>query len=349
VNKGRNIFSGIKNILHSSTLIIPLIAVLFLILIIFILSDTPGRTLYFFFIGPFRNLFNFGNMLNASIPYIFGALGIIIAIKAGHLNLGGEGQVYLGAFITLITALVFDTFGIIGTIVAVTVGVFSAGSISAFSGFFKAKWNTNELITTFLVSCAVIPVIDYFITGPFLDQETSLLSTKKITDNMRLSLILKPSGLSSGIFIALVFVVIVWYFLYKTKTGYEFRMAGHNEMFARYGGIDTKRNTVTALFLSGCLYGFAGSIAVVGTHYSVIKDFSSGLGWSGLTAALIAGFSPSAVIPCAVFLAWINSGARIAMQNTGFTFEVAYIVQAVIFFLSTSSFIKNSFISRRKI
>jgi len=346
VKKDKNIFLRIK-ILFRSALIIPLIAVLFLVLLIFILSDAPARTLYFFFIGPFRNLFNFGNMLNSSVPYIFGALGIIISMKAGHLNLGGEGQVYLGAFITIITALALDTFGISGAVIASAAGVLSAGALSAFSGFCKAKWNANELITTFLLSCAVIPVINYFVTGPFLDPQTSLLSTKKIAENMRLTLILKPSNLSSGFIIAVLFVFIIWFFLGKTKTGYELRMAGHNEMFARYGGINTKRNTVIALFLSGCFYGLAGSAAVIGNHYSVIKEFSAGLGWSGLTTALIAGFSPAAVIPCAVFLAWINSGARIAMQNTGLTFEVAYIVQAVIFFLSTSLLVKNSFNIKR--
>ena len=324
------------------------ISLLVLLLLIFLLSDSPFRTLYFFFLGPFRNIFSFGNMLNAAVPLVFGALGIIIAMKAGSLNLGGEGQVYLGAFTTAIIALALGPFGFMGAVIAALAGAFSAGMLAGLSGFFKAKWNANELITTFLLSCAVIPVINYFVTGPFLDPETSLISTGKIAQNMRLPLILKPSALSAGFYIALVFVLIVHFFLNRTKTGYEFRMAGNNEMFARYGGINTKLNTVLAMTMSGFLYGLAGGIAVLGTHHAVIKEFSAGLGWSGLTAALIAGFSPAAVIPCALFLAWLNSGARIAMQNTGLTFEVAYIVQAVIFFLSTSLLIKNIFTAKGK-
>jgi len=317
-------------------------------LLIFILSDTPIKTLYFFFLGPFRNLYSFGNMLNSAVPLIFGALGIIIAMKAGNLNLGGEGQVYLGAFITTALALSLTRLGVIGAIIAVIAGVLSSASLSAFSGICKAKWKTPEIITTFLLSCAVIPIINYFVTGPFLDPETSLISTKKIAENMRLPLILKPSSLSAGIFIALIFVFLVYFFLYKTKRGYEFRIAGKNEMFARYGGINTRLNTVIAMALSGALYGFAGSIAVLGTHYSVIKEFSAGLGWSGLTVALIASFSPIAVIPCALFLAWTETGARIAMQNTGITYEISYIIQAVIFFLSTSVVVKNIFERKRK-
>jgi simple sugar transport system permease protein len=315
-------------------LLIPVITLLVLIILIFILSDTPIRTIYFFFFGPFRTIFSFGNMLNAAVPLIFGALGIIIAKRAGNLNLGGEGQIYLGAFAALAAALVFNQFGIIGGIIAAITGAASAGVLAGISGFCKSKWKTNELITTFLLSCAIIPVINYCVTGSFLDPETSLISTKKIALNMRLPLILNPSNLNLGIIFAVIFVFVVHYFLNKTKMGYELRMAGHNEMFARFGGINTGINTILALGLSGFLYGLAGSILVLGTHYAVIKDFTTGLGWSGLTVALIANFSPVSVIPCALFLAWINSGARIAMQNTGLTYEITFIIQALLFLLA---------------
>ena len=343
-----------NQIFSAGVFLVPLISILLLILLVFILSDDPARAIYFFFLGPFRNLFSFGNMLNASIPLVFGALAVTVAMKAGSLNLGGEGQVYLGAFITTVTALAVSQlsagqqFGAAGGTIAVISGTLAAGIIAAFSGVFKAKWNTSELITTFLLSCAVIPIVNFMVTGPFLDPETSLISTRKVAENMRLPLILKPSGLNAGIFTALAAVVIIHFFLAKTKPGYEFRMAGNNEVFARYGGINTKLNTIIAMAMSGCLYGLAGSIAVLGTHHAVIKEFSEGLGWSGLTVALIAGFSPVLVIPCAFFIAWINAGARIAMQNTGLTFEIAYIVQAVIFLLSTSLAVRGIFVRGKK-
>jgi simple sugar transport system permease protein len=120
-------------------------------------------------------------------------------------------------------------------------------------------------------------------------------------------------------------------------------MAGNNEIFARYGGVNTKFNTVLAMAMSGGLYGLAGSLAVLGTYHATIKEFSAGLGWNGLAVALIAGFYPPAVIPAALFFAWLGAGARIAMQNTGLTLEVASIVQSLIFFLSTSLLIRNLF------
>jgi len=344
----RIINSSRSLVFSPAVILIPVISLLVLLLLVFALSDTPARTLYFFFIGPFRNLFSFGNMLNSAVPLVFGALGITVAMKAGNLNLGGEGQIYLGAFTATAAAFSLSQSGVMGGILAVILGVLASGAMAAFSGLCKAKWNTSELITTFLLSCAVIPVINYLVTGPFLDPETSLQSTGKIAENMRLHLILKPSALSASAFLAAASVVIVQLFLVKTKLGFEFRMAGSNEMFARYGGINTKLNNVLAMAISGGFYGLAGSLAVFGTHYATVKEFSSGLGWNGLAVALIAGFYPPAVIPAALFFAWIGAGARIAMQNTGLTYEVASIVQAVIFFLSTSLVIRNIFSKRGK-
>ncbi|MDR0302522.1 MAG: ABC transporter permease [Treponema sp.] len=328
--------------------VVSVISLLVLVLLVFILSDTPGRTLYFFFLGPFRNIFSFGNMLNAAIPLIIGALGVTVAMKAGNLNLGGEGQIYFGAFCTIAASLFLSKygigqFGVIAGVLAVTFGFLCSGLLAAFSGFCKAMWNTSELITSFLLSCAVIPVVNYLVCGPFLDPQTSLQSTRKIAENLRLPLVLKPSGLSAGIFIAAAAVIAVQFFLSRTKPGYEIRMTGSNELFARYGGINTKLTTVISMAISGSFYGLAGSMAVMGTYHAVIKEFSAGLGWNGLAVALISGFYPAAVIPAALFFAWIGAGARIAMQNTGLTFEVASIVQAVIFFISTSVVIRKWF------
>jgi len=330
---------------------IPVIALTVLVLLVFFLSEAPFKTIYFFFTGPFRNVYSFGNMLNAATPLIFGALGITVAMKAGSFNLGGEGQIYLGAFISAAFALAllkyqFSQFGIITGIIAVSAGVFASSALAAISGFCKVRWNTNELITSFLASSAVIPVVNYFVTGPFLDPQTSLLSTGKIPVNLCLPFVLKPSNLNGSVFIAILAVLFVSIFLIKTKTGYEFRMAGKNEIFARYGGINTKLNTVLAMAISGGFHGLAGAMLVFGTYHAVIKEFSAGLGWNSLAVALIAGFSPSLILPASLFFAWIGAGARIAMQNTGLTFETSSIVQSVIFLLSTSLVIRN--FSKRK-
>ncbi|MCL2270137.1 MAG: ABC transporter permease [Treponema sp.] len=327
---------------------ITVVALLVLILLAFILSKTPGRTLYFFFFGPFSNVYSFGNMLNSAVPLILGGLGISVAMQTGNLNLGGEGQIYSGAFVATVAALSLGHCGFLGGFIAILAGAFFAGIMAAVSGLCKARWNTNELITSFLLSNAVILMVNYFVNGPFLDPETNLQSTRKIAAELRLPVILPPSNLSAALIIALIVTVMAHVFLYRTKMGYEFRMAGANEIFARYGGINTGLNTVIAMFLSGALHGLAGGLAVFGTYYGTIKEFSAGFGWNSLATALIAGFFPPAVIPASLFFAWISSGAKIAMQNSDITFEVASITQSVIFFLATSLVLRNFFAGKSK-
>jgi simple sugar transport system permease protein len=341
LHPGFAVFSG-------GIILILLISLFVMIVLALLLSKTPGKTLHFFFLGPLRNIYSFGNMLNSAIPLIFGGIGVSIAMKSNNFNLGGEGQIYSGAFIATITAISLSSLGIFGAFTALLAGACFAGAAAGFSGLCKALWNTSELITSFLLSNALVLIVNYFVTGPFLDPETNLQSTRKISESFRLPFILKPSNLSAAFFIAIAAAVLVQLFLTRTRLGYEIRMAGDNETFARYGGINTKVNTILAMFLSGAFYGLAGGLAVFGTYYGTIKEFSSGMGWNGLAVALIARFQPLAVIPASIFFAWIGSGARIAMQNSDITFEVASIVQSVVFFLVTSLILRNIFVVKRR-
>jgi simple sugar transport system permease protein len=123
-------------------------------------------------------------------------------------------------------------------------------------------------------------------------------------------------------------------------------MIGLNPVFARYGGINTDLAVVVSMFFSGALYGVAGGMAVYGTYFSVVKEFSQGLGWNSLAVAFIARSRPALVVPSALFFAWIGSGARLAMQFSDVTHEIASIVQAMVFFLVTSAVLGNLFRGR---
>ncbi len=308
-----------------------------IIILVFLLSQYPLMTLRYFFFGVFQNLFYFGNMINRAIPLMFTGLGITLAMKSSNFNLGGEGQVYAGAFTATVTALALTAMGaFIGTVAALTAAAVTGGVMAGLSGFLKMKWKTNELISSFLLSNAVVLVVNYLITGPFKDPQTNLLATRRIAQEFRFDKILLPSNLSTGIYIALVMVCIVYFYIYKTRSGYEMRMCGQNREFARFGGLNVNTYIVLPMFLSGALHGFGGAVAIFGTYHMGIKEFSAGMGWNGISVALIARLNPLAVIPAALFFAYIESGASIAMLHSDVTFEIASIVQSVIFFLVTA-------------
>jgi len=332
----------------AGSLLIVLIALSAVIALSLILSKNPGKTLGYFFLGPLQSRYYFGNMLNSAIPLIFGGLGVSLAMQSGNFNLGGEGQIYGGALITTLCTIYFAPLGIVGALLALFAGASTAGALAGFSGFLRMKWNTSELITSFLISNAVLLVVNYLIAGPFLDPSTSLIATRKIPETFRLSALLPPSNLSTALFFALVAVITVHIYLYKTKSGYELRMTGLNSRFAKYGGINTKKFIVLPMFLSGFLYGLGGGFAIYGTYFASIKEFSAGMGWNGLAVALIAKNKPSAVIPAALFFAYIEAGARSAMLHSDVTFEIAAIVQSIVFFLISSEVLLTLFEKKRR-
>jgi simple sugar transport system permease protein len=101
------------------------------------------------------------------------------------------------------------------------------------------------------------------------------------------------------------------------------------------------------MFLSGAFFGLGGGMTIFGTYYACMKDFSVGMGWNGLAVALIARYRPAAIIPAALFFAYIESGARNAMMHSDVTFEIASIVQSVVFFLVTSTVLQQIGVKKR--
>ena len=307
------------------------------IILIFILSKEPGRTIYYFFIGPFTNRYYFGNMVNTAIPLIFTGLGISLAFKSSVFNLGGEGQVYSGALIATIVCLALpNTNGYFGAFLALVSAMLVGALLAGLSGLFKMKWDTNELISSFLISNAVILIVNYFITGPLDDPNSYLLTTSTIPSQYHFLKILPPSNLNIGIILAILTAFFTYFLMCHSHWGYEMKMCGLNREFSRYGGINVSNYFVLPMFLSGALHGFAGGVSILGTYHTCIKEFSFGMGWNGIAVALIARNNPIGVLPAAIFFAYLNAGAKTAMLHSDVTFEIAAIIQSVVFYLVTA-------------
>lgn len=314
-----------------------MISFAFVIVLILVLSETPGETIYYFFIGPFTNKYYFGNMLNKAIPLIFTGLGIAVAFKSSTFNLGGEGQTYSGALAATVICLWLPgapgiAGGALALIGAIVLGAFLAG----LSGFFRMRWGTDELISSFLISGAVFLIINYFITGPLDDPANSLLTTKMVGAQYQFMQIFKPSKLDISIFFAALIAVLTYFFMQRTHWGYELRMCGINREFSRYGGINVSKYLLMPMIISGGFHGLAGGVSILGTHYRCLKGVTAGLGWNGIAVALIAKNNPIGVIPAAIFFAYLDAGAKAAMLHTDVTFEIAAIAQSIIFYLVTA-------------
>jgi simple sugar transport system permease protein len=307
------------------------------VLLICLLSRAPLKTIYYFFVGPFTNRYYLGNLLNSAVPLVFTGLGIALAFRSSVFNLGGEGQVYAGGLAATAVCLAFPQgSGYPVGVLAVAAGSFVSAAVAGLSGFFRMKWNADEMISSFLLSAAAIMVVNYFITGPLDDPNNNLLQSYAIGGQYALIKIFPPSRLNVSVAFALLAAVLAHFFLFRSHIGYEMRMCGLNREFSRYGGIDVSRYLVLPMALSGALHGLAGGLAVLGTYGALIKGFSVGMGWNGIAVALIAKNNPLGVLPAAGLFAYLDAGAKAAMLHSDVTFEIAVIAQSFIFYFVTA-------------
>ena len=315
-------------------------------------SSSFWDALALFFLGPFQNAYYFGNMLNASIALVLAGLGASLAFGSRNFNLGGEGQIYLGAIAATAACLALpgsleSTAPFAGTAIAAASGTAAGALLGALSGALKRSLGLDELISSFLVSAAVVRVGDFLITGPLMDASSSLLATAAVPAAYRLAKIYPPSSLSTGCFLALGAALAMQLVARRTRFGFELRLCGKNREFARYVGVDTGAYDFWPMTLAGALHGLAGAAMILGTYHRAVKGFSAGVGWSAIAVALVAGESPLAVVPAGLLFAYLEAGAKAVMIGADVSSELVAVVQSVVFFLVTAGALRGLFAPRR--
>jgi simple sugar transport system permease protein len=316
-------------------------AVLVTMILMFVNSPNPARTIRAFFIGPWSSPWFLGNTLDGITLLLTASLGAAFAFRGGTFNLGGEGQIYLGGLAASVVLLAGSAASLPAPflLLSAAIAAMITGSlIAGFSGLLKKRLGMNELISTFLFSSALIPVADYLIAGPLRDSSGNLLALPAFSGDLLLTHILPPSNLSVSFFCALLLVTAGHVFINRTYLGYQFRISGAVPDFARFGGMNPEKVWIPALIASGALSSLAGFFAVAGTYGRCHAGFSGGLGWSAIAVALIAGNRPLALLPAALVFGWLKSGSDSALLAAGLNLETSSFIQAAVLLFATVKF-----------
>src|SRR5574344_566253 len=303
-----------------------------------------------FFTSSFSSIYNFGSFLNNACLLMIAGTGASFAIKSGHLNLGGEGQIYLGGYIAAI--ILTSSWNAPAFVVFTTALVTSMAAgilMSLTSALLYEKRGASVLLTSYIFSLAVIPLIDGAITSSNKFTGSNLLATPFIQQKFRLVKLLSPSPLNISFFIALALCAIAYIFIYKTYAGRKMQVWGKSKQFAIYCGYSSVENTTLSLGATGALHALTGFIAVTGTYYTCHKGFYMGLGWNALSAALIAQSNPLLIIPSSIVLSWLYYSAGTVALTQGFGFDIQSLIEGIILFIIAFPFIKKNFPKRNDI
>ena len=274
--------------------------------------------------GAFGSRNALAETLVKATPLLLVGLGICIAFRGQVINIGGEGQMIVGALLATALGLAFPHWpGWVMIPLAMLVAMMGGAVWGGIPGVLKAYYNVNEILSTIMMNAIAVQLMNYLLRGPMIDpvqaqRASQIPQTAALAAAYRLPRWV-PTRLHLGALLAVVLAVVVYFLLWRTGWGYRIRAVGHNPHAARYAGIPVKRYTVLALVLSGAFAGLAGMVQVYGVNYRMITDgsatgFTGGAGFNGIVAALLGQLHPLGTIPAAVLFGALLVGAN-AMQR----------------------------------
>lgn len=292
--------------------------------LLFLLGTNPIEAYRAMVQGAFGSKNALADTIVKATPLLLVGVGICISFRGGVLNIGGEGQLIVGALSATFVGLALPelSFGILIPI-ALLAGFIGGAIWGGIPGVLKAYFNVNEILSTIMMNAIAVQGMNYLLRGPMIDP-VQLEAASKIPQTARLSRFydlprLIPTRLHLGALIAIAAAVVVYIFLWRTTIGYRIRAVGLNVFAARYAGINVRHYMVLALLLSGALAGLAGAIQVYGVHHRMFTDgsatgFTGSAGFNGIVAALFGQLHPLGTIPASFFFGALIVGAN-AMQR----------------------------------
>jgi simple sugar transport system permease protein len=285
---------------------------------------------------------DFGGTIRWTTPLIFCGLAVAIAFRAGVFNLGVDGQLYLGSVAATAVGLYLanSMAPILGIVLAILVGAAVGALWALIPAILLVKWKTDEVVTTLLLNFIAVLFTDFLVMGPMMG--TGSTGTTYSTDNlpvfMKLPLILLPSKANIGLYIAVLLALLLTFIVYRTTLGYELKIVGSNPLFAKYGGVRSKRVVVTTMLISGAIAGLAGAIEIIGVHHRFPGRYNSGLGFDGIVVALLANNNPIGVLISGLFFGALRNGSMNMERITDVPRAMVQVIQAVIILLVTAKF-----------
>jgi len=290
----------------------------------------------------------FTETLVSATPLIFTGLAISISFRAGMFNIGGDGQLLVGAMAATIVAIALS--GIVPSwliLIATILSATLAGAAWGFvPGFLKARTGAHEVITTIMLNYIGSLLVFFILTttpglrnpGNSTPVSKNLVSIVDVPNIINL-----PSlRLDYGFVVALLMAVVVSWLLFRTTKGFELRASGFSPTAARYAGMSAGGSMMLAMSLSGGLCGMAGGFLVIGTVGQMSPDLSGGLGFNAIALALLAGLRPSGVVLSALLFGALTQGGKRMGIDTGIPFDLLVLIMAlVIMFVAAPGLIRS--------
>jgi simple sugar transport system permease protein len=311
---------------------LPIAAVVLALLICSVLVAMAGAPVLeaysFLFMSTFQTLYDVQDTLIKASPLIWTGLAVAVAFRAKFWNIGAEGQLIAGAMAAAFIGQ-REFLPEITLIPLMLLGAMATGAAWALiPALLKVKLKVDDVVTTLLANSIMLYGLMGLLEGPWKDPVTNYPNSPVIREAAQFPILVGDS-LHMGVAVSFIAVIIVWWLMERTTTGFAIKAVGANPQAAAYAGFSVGGVMVGAAAISGALAGLAGAGEVGGIRYQVVSDLSSGYGYAGIVIATLADLKPLGVIPAALFFAVIMNGADAMSRETGVPVYLADVIQGV--------------------
>jgi simple sugar transport system permease protein len=307
--------------------------------------------------GGFSNLKEFGQVLSFATPIILTGLSVGFASKTGLFNIGAAGQFIVGAYAAvLVGAKCTFIPGHLLWITAILAALLAGAVWGAIPGMFKALFNVNEVIACIMTNYIGTLLVNFLITKTTFDSlrnQSMRVADAANIPKMGMDNVFKDgfitSSANAGIFIAIIFAILIYLILEKTTFGYELKACGYNREASRYAGINEKRSIILSMTIAGALAGLGGALLyLAGSGKGItVVDVLASEGFLGIPVALLGLNNPIGIIFSGLLIAYLNVGG-FNMQLYSFAPQVIEIIIAVIIYFSAFALLVKGILGSMK-
>lgn len=301
-------------------------------LILLLSGKDPIQSYKDIFTSTLGSVYGFSEVLLAMIPMLITALAVALPSRVGLINVGGEGQLYIGAAFATWGALTFqDLPAWILLPLMILLGMLGGALWAFVPGYLKAIGLVNETITTLLLNSVAPKIVGFLIFG-YWHSAMDTVKTANFVPAARLPTFF-GTRVHLGMVFALVLLVLFWFVMKYTRWGLEMRAIGGNPQAARRNGIPLKKYLITVMCIGGAIAGLAGMAQVSGFYGVLLLNFSVGLGFMGFLICWLAGGEPIGILLMSFVVAIITTGGNLLQLTRDLPYATINILLALTLFV----------------
>lgn len=282
--------------------------------------------------GSFGNDIALQRTLEKATPLVFSGLSVAFAFKAGLFNIGAQGQLLFGAITAaFIGFAVTGLPAVVHIPLALLAGAAAGGLYGIIPGVLKAYTGAHEVIVTIMLNYVAINLTDWLSDGPWKDNVGGNIVAR--TPQIEPTAVIPALGpIPVGFIISILIAVVIWWLLWRTTVGFEIRTVGLNPNAARYAGIKVARVVILTMVIAGLLAGIGGSVETLGVVGRYQPGFNTGLGFDGITVALLGRTHPIGVIPAALLVGAMKGGSNVMQFDARVEKEIVDVILSLLLF-----------------